>query len=209
MAPAPGKIGLIAGWGDYPLVVARRLKQQGYQVCCLAVKDHADRELARICDTWQPIGVAQLGKAIRYFRRQGVTEATMAGKIHKVLLFRKWALLKHLPDWTAICAFFPHYVTGTQDRKDDTMLGTIVRAFQRRGIRFAPATDFAPDLLCAAGPLAGPSISYSQRQDIVFGWRIARELGRVDVGQSVVVKGRGRVGRGGTGRYRCVHSPRG
>lgn len=185
-----GKIGLIAGWGRYPVVVAQRLKQQGYQVCCLAVKDHADPELRAMCDAWQWIGVAQLGKAIRFFRQHGVSEATMAGKIHKVLLFQRWWMIRHCPDWTAIKTFFPHYITRTQDRKDDTMLSTITNAFARFGISFRPATDFAPELLVSGGQLAGPPLSPATWHDVAFGWQIARELGRVDVGQTVVVKGR-------------------
>jgi DUF1009 family protein len=113
----------------------------------------------------------------------------MAGKIHKVLLFRRYYLLSHLPDWTGIRTFLPHFVTRSQDRKDDTMLSTIVRAFAERGIVFAPATDFAPDLLVDSAHLAGPHLSFGQRKDVAFGWRLAKDIGRVDVGQSVAVKG--------------------
>jgi DUF1009 family protein len=185
-----GPSGLIAGWGRYPVVIARRLKQHGHRVCCLGVKDHADPELAAICDVYYTMGVAQLGRAIRVFRREGVRRATMAGKIHKVILFHRWSLLKHIPDWTAICTFFPHYITRQLDRKDDTMLETVVRAFGRFGIQFQPATDFAPDLLVRNGHLAGPIPSPAVQHDISFAWQIARQLGRVDVGQTVVVKGR-------------------
>lgn len=184
------RIGLIAGWGRYPVVVAERLKAQGFAVYCLGVKDHAASDLAALCDCYQPIGIAQLGKAIRFFRRHHVEQATMAGKIHKVVLFQRWALWKHFPDWTTIRTFFPHYVTRTQDRKDDTMLLTITNVFERFGVRFAPATDYAPDLLVRAGHLAGPQPTGAVWDDIAFGWKLARELGRVDVGQTVVVKGR-------------------
>ena len=183
-------MGIIAGWGRYPIVVAERLVQQGYKVYCLGVKDHANPVLKDICHSYQPIGLAQLGKAIRYFQRHGVQSATMAGKIHKVLLFQRFCFLKHLPDWHAIRTFYPHYISQTRDRKDDTMLGTIVEAFARFGIRFAPATDFIPTLLVKEGKLSGNSLTLTQRRDIEFGWHLAREMGRLDVGQSVAVKGR-------------------
>ncbi len=187
---AAPRIGLIAGWGRYPLVVAESLQRLGYEVYCLAVKDHADDSLRALCTDWQPIGVAQMGRAIRYFQRHGVVQATMAGKIHKVLLFQRFYWWKHLPDWTFVRTFYPHFITQTHDRKDDTLLGTIVDAFARRGIVFAPATDFAPELLVKYGQLTGRRLTRGQRKDIEFGWQLASEMGRLDVGQSVAVKGR-------------------
>ena len=74
------RIGLVAGWGRYPLVIAQSLKKQGYDVYCLGGAGHADPELARHCADFQWIGLGKLGRAIRYFRRHGVTRATMAGK---------------------------------------------------------------------------------------------------------------------------------
>jgi DUF1009 family protein len=188
-SPLP-RIGLIAGWGRFPVVVAEALERQGFDVYCLGVKDHADPRLRQFCRHYQPIGVARLGQALRYFRRYGIVQATMAGKIHKVLLFQKRYWIKHLPDWTFVRTFYPHFITKTRDRKDDTMLGTIVDAFARFGIHFAPATDFAPELLVKYGQLSGPRLSHGQRKDIEFGWHLAREIGRLDVGQSVAVKGR-------------------
>jgi DUF1009 family protein len=188
--PADRRLGLIAGWGRFPLVVADALVRQGYEVYCLGVKDHADPALSQLCHQFQPIGVARLGEAFRFFRRHGIVRATMAGKIHKVLLFQKFYWLKHFPDWTFVKTFYPHFITQTRDRKDDTMLGTIVDAFARRGVQFAPATNFAPELLVKYGQLSGPRLSHGQRKDIEFGWHLAREMGRLDVGQSVAVKGR-------------------
>lgn len=184
------RIGLLAGWGRYPIVVAQALCQHGMDVFCLGIKHHADDVLRQICTDFQPIGVARLGEAIRYLKRHDVRQTTMAGKIHKVLLFKRFYWLKHLPDWRFVRTFYPHFITKTKDRKDDTMLSTIVNEFGRDGIRFAPATDFAPELLVKAGHLCGPRITHGQRKDIEFGWHLASELGRLDVGQSVAVKGR-------------------
>ena len=184
------RVGLVAGWGRYPIVVAEALRRQGKQVYCLGVKDHADPALKEICHDFQLIGIARLGAAIRHFRRHGVTQATMAGKIHKVLLFQRFYWFKHFPDFTFVRTFYPHFVTLTRDRTDDTMLGTFVEAFGKRGIRFAPATDFVPELLVKYGQLSGHRLSPSQRKDIDFGWQLATEMGRLDIGQSVAVKGR-------------------
>ncbi len=185
----PRKIGLLAAWGRYPIVVAQALRSQGHHIYCLAIKDHADSALRELCDDWQPQGIAKLGAAIRYFQRHGVTQATMAGKFHKTLIFRKYHWLKHLPDWKFLLTFYPHWITHTKDRTDDTLLGTIVSAFAREGIQFAPATDYAPELLVPQGNLTKRTPTSAQWKDIQFGWRLAKELGRVDVGQSVAVKG--------------------
>lgn len=184
------RIGVLAGWGDYPIIVAEALRQQGAQVIGLGVKDHADPYFASLCMQYREIGVAQLGTSIRFYRKHGVAKATMAGKLHKTLLFKKYYLLKHLPDLLFIKTFYPHFITLSRDRKDDTMLGTIVDAFADHGIHFAPATDFAPELLVKHGLIAGRPLSHSQKKDVEFGWQLAAEMGRLDVGQTVCVKGR-------------------
>ena len=108
-------MGLLAGWGDFPLAVAHALKQQDYQVYCLGIRDHADAQLASVCDDFRLVGVAKLGGHIRYFQRRSVRQATMAGKIFKArVLFQRWGWLRHLPDWRCCRAFYPHFVARTR-----------------------------------------------------------------------------------------------
>ncbi len=185
---APCHIGLLAGWGGYPIAIVEALKRQGCRVSCLGVKDHADPALIEMCDDFEWIGLAKLGAAIRYFRRRGVQRATMAGKFHKVLIYQPWIWLKHFPDWRFLRAMYPHFITGRGDRKDDTLLGAIADAFAADGITFAPATDFAPELLVRSGSLTGRGPSPRDQRDIEFGWQMAKRLGELDIGQSVCVK---------------------
>jgi DUF1009 family protein len=184
------KVGLLAGWGRYPLVVAEELNRQGYLVYCLGVKDHADPALARMCADFEWLGMARLGQACRFFRRNGCRQATMAGKIHKLTLLQPWALLKHLPDWRTLRRFYQHFVLHRRDRKDDTLLRAVIQEFAVDGISFAPATDYAPELLVKQGQLTRRGPSAAQQKDIEFGWQVAKELGRLDIGQSVAVKSR-------------------
>lgn len=186
---SPRRIGLVAGWGRYPLVVAQALRREGFTIVGLGIKDHADQDLAPLCEMYHEVGLAKLGAALRYFKRQRVTFATMAGKIHKVALFQRFAWLKHLPDWRCAKAFAPSWLWKTRDRKDDTLLGIVVEEFAKDGIHFAPATDFAPELLVKHGTIAGGRLTHAQQKDVEFGWRLAKEMGRLDVGQSVAVKG--------------------
>lgn len=182
-------IGLIAGWGEFPVLVARSLQAQGFDVVCTAIKGHADPVLKEICADHRTFGMGRMGAQVRFFRRHGVTRATMAGKIFKTLLFqRKRDLLQHLPDLTFWRHFYPVYLTRSRDRRDDTLLGTVVKLYQANGITFAPATNFAPELLVKAGCLTRRQPNRSQQKDIEFGWLMAKAMGQLDIGQTVVVR---------------------
>jgi DUF1009 family protein len=183
-------IGLIAGWGRFPIVVAEALKRQNARLSCVALKEHADAALEGICDDLQWTGVSKLGQAIRFLKRCGVREATMAGKVFKVRLFDQGAWRKFFPDWRTARIFWSHFVTAKRDRKDDTLLSAVVGAFEEEGIKIRPATDFAPELLVKFGRLTRLGPTRAQERDIEFGWHLAKEMGRLDVGQSVAVKDR-------------------
>ncbi|HBO44745.1 MAG TPA: DUF1009 domain-containing protein [Planctomycetaceae bacterium] len=185
---APRRVGLLAGWGRYPFVIARSLKRQGVEVYCLGVSGHAEPGLDEICDDYEWIGLCKIGRAVRYFKRHGITEVAMLGKIHKVALFQPWRWLKHLPDWKAVQTFAPHFLTRRKDCRDDTLLVALVEAFAAEGIHFGPPTDYSPELLVEEGILTRRSPSAAQWRDIEFGWEIAKEMGRLDIGQSIVVK---------------------
>jgi DUF1009 family protein len=182
------RIGLLAAWGRFPIVVAEALRRQNYHVSCLAVVDHADPRLRDICQDFHWVGLAKLGGAIRFFRRCGIRQATMAGKFHKVLMYQPGMWWRHLPDWQFVRTFYHYFITRQRDRKDDTLLGALADAFAAQGIVFQPATDYAPELLVNAGQIAGRPPTAAQLTDIEFGWDIAKQLGALDIGQSICVK---------------------
>jgi UDP-2,3-diacylglucosamine hydrolase len=189
--PQSSRIGLVAGWGRFPIVVAETLKAQGREVYCVGLANHADPVLGEICDGFVTRGVARIGQHIRYFHGQGVTHATMAGKVFKhKILFGRWGWLGLVPDWRTIRIMFPLYILGRRDRRDDTLLDMAVTEYAKDGIIMAPATDLAPQLLAREGQLTRRGPTAAQMQDIEFGWTLAKELGRLDIGQSVTVKGR-------------------
>jgi len=184
------RIGLLAAWGRFPIIVAEALRRQNYRVSCLAVADHADPRLRELCHDFQWVGLAKLGGGLRFFHRCGVRQATMAGKFHKVLIYQPGMWWRHLPDWKFIKTFYHYFITGRRDRKDDTLLGALADAFAAEGIVFHPATDYAPELLVKAGRIAGRPPSPAQQTDIEFAWDIAKQLGALDIGQSICVKDR-------------------
>jgi DUF1009 family protein len=146
--------------------------------------------LREICQDFEWIGWCSLGRAIRYFRRCGVEQATMAGKFHKTVIYQPGVWWRHWPDWKFIKTFYHYLITHKRDNKDDTLLGVLADAFGAEGITFQPATDFAPDLLVKPGQIAGRPPSTSQHADIQFGWDIAKLMGGLDIGQSICVKDR-------------------
>lgn len=185
---SPPRIGLIAGWGNFPVRVAQCLKSEGYHVSCVAVQDHADPALADICDDYRVFGMGRMGAQIRFLRRCNVTDATLAGKVFKTKIFEPFFLFRHFPDLTFWRHFYPVFVTRSVDRKDDTLLLRVTQMYAHYGIRFMPATDYAPELLVKQGTLTKRTPTDRQWTDIRFGWTAAREIGRLDIGQSVLVK---------------------
>ena len=189
----PQRIGIVAGWGRFPIAVAETLKAAGHQVFCIGLSNHADPQLATICDDYFPCGVARLGSQIRYFRRHQVSQATLAGKLFKhKLIFGKYGWLPLLPDFRTMRTFFPFFITRRKNLNDDAILTAIVEEFARDGITLSPATDYAPELLVKLGTLTRRHPTQAEQADIAYGWKIAKEMGRLDIGQSVVVKGRDR-----------------
>ncbi|GIX03154.1 MAG: hypothetical protein KatS3mg113_0160 [Planctomycetaceae bacterium] len=180
----PQRLGLLAGAGRFPLYFAAAAKQQGYEVIGLGVEGMASSELAQHCYAFHLLPLARVGKAIRLFQRYRVTRAVMAGKIEKTVLFQPWRVLRLLPDWRTIHMWLRY---AACDRKDDTLLLAVIREFERDRIMFGSALDYCPELLVKHGFLTRRRPTLAQWKDIRFGWQLAREMGRLDVGQSVAV----------------------
>ncbi|MCS7306798.1 MAG: UDP-2,3-diacylglucosamine diphosphatase LpxI [Thermoguttaceae bacterium] len=183
-----GPLGLVAGWGRYPVFLAEALRRDGYEVYCVGVWGEADPGLAEKCKKFQWIGLGKLGQAIRFFQQYGVRQVLMAGKVHKTHLFQPWAWVRHFPDWHTIRLFIPHLLTRRKDCRDDTILRAIVDAFAAEGIQIRPPTELVPELLLGPGQLTDRAPTPWQWKDIQFGWRIAKHIGALDIGQTVVVK---------------------
>ena len=183
-SPPGGKVGLLSGKGDFPLDFARAAKAAGHDVYCMGVEGLAPPELADLCAEFRTAPLMKLGRAIRFFKRRKVRRIVMAGKIEKRVLFEPWRLLKLLPDWRAIHAWMRY---AAENKKDDTLLMAVIREFERDAIHFESALDYAPELLVKHGFLTKRQPTPAQWRDIRFGWEMAKEMGRLDIGQSIVV----------------------
>lgn len=184
------RVGLLAGWGRFPVLVAEALAARGTDVYCLGIRGHADPGLATCCRQFAWAGLGRLGWASRWFARQGARQVVLAGKVHKFQIFRPFFWMQHIPDWRTFRRFFKHFVLNTTDRRDDTLLAAVCDELAADGLRVVPATELVPELLVQFGKLTRRGPTQAEVQDIAYGWRLAKELGRFDVGQCVCVKGR-------------------
>lgn len=174
------KIGLIAGMGGLPKIIADEAKAKGLNVVAVGLEPLADKTLASHVDEIKWINVGKLGKIIESLRRSGIKEAVMAGKVPKSLLYE--GNIK--PDVRAIKLLFT-----LKDRSDDSILLAITNELKKEGITLLKITDFCSDMLTPEGVLTEEGITDDEGKDIAFGWKVAKEMGRLDIGQTIVVKG--------------------
>jgi hypothetical protein len=174
------KIGIIAGGGQFPLLFARAARAQGRQVFVAAHKGESSPELEEAADAICWVKLGQLGKIISFFRRAGVKEAVLLGTITKTRIFKDiWPDLKGLTLWNRI-----------KIRQDDQILRAVAEALRDEGIDILESTLYLQHLLFPKGVLTRKKPTPEQLDDIRFGWRMAREVGRLDIGQCVVVRDR-------------------
>jgi DUF1009 family protein len=155
------------------------MREEGYAVAACAIIGEADPRIEELSGRTLWVKLGELGKVIDFFSREGVTEALLAGKVTKTSLFRG-----HIkPDLEMIKA-----VASVRDWKDDSLLGAVVRQLEKKGIRVLESTAFLKKSVPGPGVLTRRKPAPQEREDIEFGWRLAKEMGRLDVGQTVVVK---------------------
>lgn len=163
---------------------ARAARRAGHTVRALGVTDTVCDELPGACDTYRYAPLWRIGKAVRLFHKAGVRRLVMAGRIEKGVLFHPFRWLRLLPDFRSIQMWMRYAKHG---RRGNTLLLSVVREFERDGFQFVSAIDYAPELLVKHGFLTSRKPSSAQWRDIQLGWHLAREMGRLDVGQTVVV----------------------
>lgn len=179
------KVGLLAGSGRFPVLFAEAAQQRGLEVHCVGIRHEAPDELIPLCARFERVGVTRMNTMIRAFQRMGVDEVVMAGKVTKNVMYTPWRVLQLWPDRRTV-----RWWRNLPDRKDDTVLLSLIDEFARDGIRFTSALDYCPELLVDHGLLSRRPLTPVERGDVAFGWRLAKAMGGLDVGQSVAVKER-------------------
>jgi DUF1009 family protein len=177
-------LGIIAGAGRFPFLVAEGARRAGRPVVIIGLKGLADPQLRQWADRFYWSGVVRLGGWIRIFRRCRVHEAIMAGSVRKSEMYGRFRLLRYLPDWTSFRLWF----FEVADRRNDTILCATADRLQQKGITLTDSVQYCREHLPEAGVLTRRQPSAGQREDIEFGWSIAKQMGRLDIGQSIAVK---------------------
>ena len=174
----PETFGIIAGNGVYPKELAIAARRAGVKrIVTAAFTNETDTSLAEHVDTIEWMRVGQLARLLKYFRENNVRHAVMAGQIAPRNLFDLH------PDWKALLL-----LARLKERNAESIFGGIAIELQKTGVELLPATTFLEHALASPELMAGPKLSRRQMHDIEFGWKIAKEIARLDIGQTVIVK---------------------
>ena len=179
MAQAPlHTLGIIAGNGVYPRLVADSARKAGAEkIIAAAFTGETDSALVQHVDVIEWLRVGQLSRLLKFFREQKIHHAMMAGQIAPKNLFDL------RPDWKAVLV-----LAKLKQRNAESIFGAIADELAKIDIELLPATSFLEDCLAPRGLIAGPKLSRREKQDIDLGWKIAKEIARLDIGQTVIVK---------------------
>jgi DUF1009 family protein len=174
------QIGIIAGAGELPIIIATDAKARGYRVVTVALENIASPNLAAVSDVIKWINPGKFGELIDTLKKNSVTQALMAGKVQKSLMYKS----KIVPDLRGVKLLFSIINKG-----DDVILKAIKKELAEEGIEIIDTLTFSPHLLTPEGCLTKKQPDEDEWKDIEYGWKIAKEIGRLDIGQAVVVKG--------------------
>ena len=175
------KLGILAGTGKLPVECARAAKQLGYEVYAIGLLADSDPQIAQFSKDYRFISVAQLDAILNYLKSNQIEKITMIGKVTKELLFNGAVQ----PDMRML-----QLIMSLPDRKDDTIMMAFVRELAKAGIQTFDQTALIRKLMPRRGTITQREPTDQERKDMDFGFRIAKELGRLDIGQTVVVKNR-------------------
>jgi len=174
------RYGLIAGNGKFPFLVAEGARRAGVSLAVAGIHEETDPELERISDSFTWVGIGQLGKMIQFFKTEGVEKAIMAGQVKHVQIFSR-----AVPD-----ARMLKLLLKLPQRNTDALIGAVAEELRSEGIELVDSTCFLRDYLPTAGTLSQREPDQREKADVDYGLEIAREIARLDLGQTIVVRAR-------------------
>lgn len=184
----PAAIGLIAGGGQLPVIIARSLRAKGHTVHGLGLWRQYEPGLPEICTSFRDVGILRVGSWARILARLGVRHAIMVGRVDKAkLMHDPLRMVKNIPDLRTVVAWYRHL---RHDRRSHAVLGAIAEELDRCGVQLLDSTYPIPSELATEGVMTRTRPTSLQEADIDFVWPVLRELLRLDVGQAVSVRER-------------------
>ena len=170
-------VGVIAGRGIFPATFVEAAKRKGVRIVMAAFKGETEPEVAEDVDTVEWFRVGQLAKPIKFFQQEEVTECVMIGQITPGRLFDL------RPDLRVI-----KILASLSERNAETMFRAVAEELGREGIKVLPSTTYLEEYLPGPGPVFGPKLDEDGLVDAAYGMRMAKEVSRLDIGQSVIVR---------------------
>jgi DUF1009 family protein len=181
-------LGLIAGEGRLPFLVAAGAKQAGLRVVCVGLEGSVEPDLAGEVDVFYEVAVARPGSWIRKLRRHKVRRTIIVGRVAKGRIFTPWRILRYLPDLRAFRIWY--WRLRRKAKQNDMVLSALADELASGGIVLENSTMYCKEHLATVGVMTKRRPSASVRDDIEFGWQIVKKLGELDIGQAVAVKER-------------------
>jgi hypothetical protein len=168
---------LIAGNGRFPFLVLEAARSQGIEMVVAAVKEETSPDIEQHAKTVHWLSLGQLGKLIKTFKAEGITTAIMAGQVKHKQIFSSG-----IPDLKMM-----QLLASLATKNTDSLIGAVARVLEQEGIHLMESTAFLAPLLPEPGVLTRRRPTDDEKRDLDYGYGLARELGRLDVGQAVAV----------------------
>lgn len=176
----PSRVGLIAGEGKLPIILAKNAREEGVEVSAVGIKGKTNKKLRKYVEDFHLVKLGQLNELVQYFKNRSLKKVVMAGKVPKIHLFDKvrFAMDKELVS----------LLEEVKDKKDDSLLKAVANYLQQRGLVLLDSTLWLKELLPEKGILTKSSPTDREKEDVEFGKKIAKNIAGLDIGQTVVIK---------------------
>ena len=178
------RLGLVAGNGRFPILLAQNARRRGLRVVAVALEDEAMPELEQHVDKLHWASLAKLGTVIRIFQAEGITQAVMAGGVTKAKLYDRFRSLKLIPDLRTLGVLYKR----ARDHKDHTLLTAVAEEFASEGISFRSSIEYMDGYLADEGCMTQRQPSSRETADVDFGWDMAKTIAEMQIGQTLIVK---------------------
>jgi DUF1009 family protein len=180
-------LGLIAGSGELPILVAKGARAAGRRVVCVGIHGAFDERLPALCDHFDSAGLVQIGRWVRLLRRGGANQAIMVGGVRKTRMHDPWKLFRQVPDLRAAWLWYRRL---RHDRRNHAVLAAVADELASCGIPLMDSTTFIQDHLASAGVMGRVQPDVTSIADVEFGWPLLLQAVELDIGQSMAVRDR-------------------
>jgi DUF1009 family protein len=172
------RLGLIAGNGTFPLLVLAAARAQGWEVVVAAIKEETFPEIeTRGAAAVHWLSLGELSRLIETFKREGISQAIMAGQVKHKQIFSSIR-----PDWR-----LAKLLLNLRNRNTDALIGAVAKVLADEGITLLDSTAFLTPLLAKSGVLTRRAPDERECANVAYGRAVARHLAQYDIGQTVVI----------------------